>query len=517
MTTAPRPVALIILDGWGTREEKAHNAIVNANTPNFDKLWDNYPHTEICASCARVGLPEGQMGNSEVGHLNLGSGRIVFQDLSRITNAIGDESFFENEALNNAVNNAVKTDKAVHIFGLLSPGGIHSHEKQIQAMARMAAKLGAKKIYMHAFLDGRDTPPKSAVAYIKNLENVFKETGVGKIATLIGRFYAMDRDKRWDRVKTAYDALTSGIGERSASTALKGLELAYEAGETDEFVKPTLIHPDNEAPITIQDGDSVIFMNYRADRAREITHAFNDENFDGFPREKFPKLSSYVALTQYDKSFKIPVAFPPERLPNVLGEYIAANHLKQLRIAETEKYAHVTFFFDGGEDHDYDGEDKILIPSPKVPYYDATPEMSAAGITEKLVEAIESKKYDLIICNYANCDMIGHTGNYEAAVKAVEFIDQCIGKVTTALEKVGGEAIITADHGNAEKMFDEETGQPHTAHTSNPVPLIYFGKRAVELAPNNALCNIAPALLELLGLPIPEEMDARPIITKLGD
>lgn len=517
MTKTPKPIALIILDGFGLRDETEYNAIANANTPNYDRLWKNYPHTEICASCARVGLPEGQMGNSEVGHLNLGAGRIVFQDLSRITNAIGDESFFKNEVLSKAVTDAVKTNKAVHIFGLLSPGGIHSHEKQIQAMARMAAKLGAKKVYMHAFLDGRDTPPKSAAAYIKNLEDVFKEIGVGKIATLMGRFYAMDRDKRWDRVKAAYDALTLGIGERSADTALKGLALAYEAGETDEFVKPTLIHATNEKPITIQDGDSVIFMNYRADRTREITHAFNDEHFDGFERKKFPKLSNYVALTEYDKNFTVPIAFPPEDLHNTLGEYVAANHLKQLRIAETEKYAHVTFFLDGGEDHDYEGEDKILIPSPKVPYYDATPEMSAGKITEKLVEAIESGSYDLIICNYANCDMIGHTGNYEATVKAVEFVDECLGKVIAALEKVGGEAMITADHGNAEKMFDEETGQPHTAHTSNPVPFIYFGHRHVELADNNALCNVAPGLLELLGLPIPPEMDARPIIKRIED
>lgn len=511
-----RPVALIILDGWGLREETDYNAISNAKTPNFDRLWANYPHTEICASCARVGLPEGQMGNSEVGHLNLGSGRVVFQDLSRITNAIGDESFYQNKVLKKAVKDAVDADKAVHIFGLLSCGGIHSHEKQIHAMVRMAARLGAKKLYMHAFLDGRDTPPKSAVTFIQNIETVFDELGTGKIADLIGRFYAMDRDKRWNRVKIAYDMLTEGIVERSAETALEGLELAYAEGETDEFVKPTAIHGSGEPPITIQDGDSIIFMNYRADRAREITRAFNDVDFNDFERIRFPKLSNYVALTQYDESFTVPVAFPPERLENTLGEYIAANHLKQLRIAETEKYAHVTFFFDGGEDHDYPGEDKILIPSPKVEKYDETPHMSAGEITNKLVEAIESKTYDLIICNYANCDMIGHTGNYEAAVESVEFLDQCIGRVTHALEKVGGDALITADHGNAEQMFDEETQQPHTAHTSNPVPLIYFGKRNVELADNHALCNIAPALLKLLGLPKPLEMTAESIITKLN-
>lgn len=515
MTTQHKPVALIILDGWGDRTEAKYNAIVNAKTPNFDRLWNDFPHTEICASCSRVGLPEGQMGNSEVGHLNLGSGRVVFQDLSRITNAIGDESFFHNEVLNKAVDDAIKSDKAIHIFGLLSSGGIHSHEKQIHAMVRLAAKKGAKKLYMHAFLDGRDTPPKSAAIFIKNIEDVFDEVGTGRISDLTGRFYAMDRDKRWNRVQLAYDMMTLGKGERSAETALEGLEMAYAADETDEFVKPTMIHKKDESPVTINDGDSVIFMNYRADRAREITHAFNDVDFDGFKREKLPKLSNYVALTEYDSSFSVPIAFPPEELKNVLGEYVASKGLKQLRIAETEKYAHVTFFFDGGEDHDYPNEDKILIPSPKVEKYDESPNMSAGPITEKLVEAIESQTYDLIICNYANCDMLGHTGNYDATVQSIEFLDQCIGKVTDALLKVGGEAIITADHGNAETMFDDKTGQPHTAHTSNPVPLIYVGNRKVTLADHDALCNIAPALLKLLGLEKPVEMTADSIITAL--
>ncbi len=515
--STPKPIALIILDGWGIRKETKYNAIANAKTPHFNHLWKDYPHTEISASSGRVGLPEGQMGNSEVGHLNLGAGRVIYQDLSRITNAIGDDSFFQNKVLTQAVDDAVKAHKAVHIFGLLSPGGIHSHEKQIHAMVRLAAKRGAKQIYMHAFLDGRDTPPQSASQYIKNIEVVFNELGVGRISDIMGRFYVMDRDNRWERVKAAYEMLTLGKAERTATSALAGLEKAYEIGENDEFVKPTTIHAAGESPVTINDGDSVIFMNYRADRAREITHAFNDADFDHFQREKIPALSHYVALTQYDKSFTVPIAFPPEEITNTLGEYIAANHLTQLRIAETEKYAHVTFFFDGGIDYNFEGEDKILIPSPKVEYYDKTPKMSAIEITDKLVNAIENKKYDLIICNYANGDMIGHTGNYDAAIAAIECLDECLGRVTKALEKVGGEALITADHGNAELMFDEKTGQPHTAHTQNLVPLIYVGKRHVELAENDALCNIAHALLELLGLPIPKEMTATPIITKLEE
>jgi 2,3-bisphosphoglycerate-independent phosphoglycerate mutase len=511
-----RPIVLIILDGWGFREEKKYNAIAAAKTPYFNQLWEKYPHTLVCASCCRVGLPEGQMGNSEVGHLNLGAGRTVYQDLSRISNAILDESFFENAVLKKAVDDTIHQNKAVHIFGLLSDGGIHSHEKQIHAMVKLAASCGVKKLYVHAFLDGRDTPPKSAETFIKNLEEELHQLKCGRIASLIGRFYAMDRDKRWDRVQAAYDMLTLGTAVRSAPTALEGIRQAYQDGETDEFVKATVIHSAKESPITIEDGDSVIFMNYRADRAREITRAFNEPDFKEFPRQKIVKLAQYVALTEYDKTFTIPVAFPPERLTNTLGEYLSAQHLTQLRIAETEKYAHVTFFFDGGEEHTYEGEDKILIPSPKVAHYDETPEMSAPIITEKLVEAIRSKRYDVIICNYANADMIGHTGNFEATVKAIEYLDHCLEQVIPEIIKVGGEAIVTADHGNAEMMFDDETRQSHTAHTSNPVPLIYVG-RSARLMNDAALGNIAPTLLQLLDLSIPSEMTAESMIEQLQE
>lgn len=509
--THPRPIALIILDGWGYREATEDNAIAQAKTPNFNRLWKQYPHELLAASCMRVGLPKGQMGNSEVGHLNLGAGRVVFQDLSRITNAVESAEFYKNPVLVKAVDSAITNNKAIHIFGLLSSGGIHSHETQIHAMVRLAAKRGAKQIYMHAFLDGRDTPPKSAEEFIANIEKVFCEVGVGQIATLVGRYYAMDRDKRWDRVEAAYNLLTLGTAVHEAKTALQGIQLAYAAGETDEFVKPTTIHQPGQAPITVNDGDSVIFMNYRADRAREITRAFNDPDFHEFKRQRVPQLADYVGLTSYDKTFNIPVAFPPQELTNVLGEYLSANHLKQLRIAETEKYAHVTFFFDGGLEKNYEDEDKILIPSPKVSTYEQTPEMSAREITKALIEAINSKKYDVIICNYANCDMIGHTGDFQATVKAVECLDDCLGQVINAMQNVGGEAIITADHGNAELMFDHKTNQPHTAHTNNPVPFIYVGRPA-KIAQDGALANIAPTLLYLLDLPIPKEMTTEPLV-----
>lgn len=508
MTIQHKPAVLIILDGFGYREEKKYNAIAQASKPNFDRLWAEYPHTLISASSGNVGLPHGQMGNSEVGHLNLGAGRVVYQDLSRISNAIEDGTFFNNPVLCKAVDEVIKADKALHIFGLLSDGGIHSHETHIHAMIKLAAEKGAKKIYMHAFLDGRDTPPKSAELFIKNLEQVFAQLGVGKIASLAGRFYAMDRDKRWDRVEKAYNLLTLGEADHRANTALEGLNLAYAAGETDEFVKPTLIGN----PALIEDGDSIIFMNYRADRAREITRAFTEKEFNAFPRKKWPQLNSYVALTQYDATFHIPVAYSPDDLKNTLGEYLAKNNKKQLRLAETEKYAHVTFFLNGGIEAPNEGEDRILVSSPKVTTYDQTPEMSAREVTQKLIEAIKSEKYDAIIVNYANCDMLGHTGNFEATVKTVECVDDCLGQVITALKSVGGEAIITADHGNAELMFDEATGQPHTAHTCNPVPFIYVGRNAKIKSDSFALCDIAPTLLYIMGLSIPEEMTGQAMI-----
>jgi len=514
MNTAHRPIALLILDGWGYQENPEANAIAQAKTPTFDKLWHDYPHTLISAAEDRVGLPAGQMGNSEVGHLNLGAGRVVYQDLTKITKAIKDGDFFENPIFIDAMQQCVKKDKALHVFGLLSDGGIHSHESHIHALMKMAAEQGVKKLYMHCFLDGRDTPPKSAATYIEHLEKVFHEIGVGKIASLVGRFYVMDRDKRWDRVKAAYDMFTLGEAAHHAPTALEGLEKAYDAGETDEFVKPTLIHAEDQEPITINDGDAIIFMNYRGDRAREITRAFNEPGFHEFERKKVPQLSSYVALAEYDESFTIPVAYPPETLHNTLGEYLAAQGKHQLRIAETEKYAHVTFFLDGGNEKEMPGEDKILIPSPKVATYDETPEMSAREITEKLVEAIKSGKYDTIICNYANCDMLGHTGNFDATVKAVECLDECLKQVIDALQSVGGEALITADHGNAEKMYDANSKQAHTAHTHNPVPFIYVGRPAEVLRENGeaALSDVAPTLLSLMDLPIPAEMTGEPIV-----
>jgi len=515
MSIPHNPITLIILDGWGYREEKEANAIAAANPPFFNKLWHDYPHALVFASSCNVGLPEGQMGNSEVGHLNLGAGRVVYQSLSRITNSIESGDFFKNPALVKAVDLAVSQDKAVHIFGLLSSGGIHSHDSHIHAMFRLAAKRGAKKIYMHAFLDGRDTPPKSAEQFIMPLENLCKELGVGKIASIVGRYYAMDRDTRWDRVEKAYNLLTLGEAERYAETAVEGLKLAYTAGETDEFVKPTSIHAENQDPVVINDGDSVIFMNYRADRAREITRAFIEPEFNEFTRRRVVALGDYVALAQYNASFDIPVAFSPEKLTNLLGPYLSENHLRQLRIAETEKYAHVTFFLNGGVDEPSEGEDRILVPSPKVPTYDLQPEMSAGEITEKLITAIESTKYDVIICNFANPDMIGHTGNFDATVKAIEYLDKCLAKIIPALQAAGGEAIILADHGNAELMFDKETGQPHTAHTCNPVPFIYVGRAASIVNTCGALCDVAPTLLYLAGLPIPAEMTGTPIVKLL--
>jgi 2,3-bisphosphoglycerate-independent phosphoglycerate mutase len=508
----PKPIALIILDGFGYSPKTESNAIAAANTPTLDKLWKEYPHTLIKASSSNVGLPADQMGNSEVGHLNLGAGRVVYQNLPRITDAIKSGEFFKNTVLIKAVDNAVIHNKAIHIFGLLSPGGIHSHELHIEAMVRLAARCGAEKIYLHAFLDGRDMPPKSAEASIKRLEEVFTELGVGKIVSLVGRYYVMDRDKRWDRVKQAYDLFTLGKSVHHAKTAIEGLHLAYDAGETDEFVKPTSIHPEGVISTMIEDGDSIIFMNFRADRAREITRTFIDSSFSDFKRDRVVKLGGYVSLTEYDETFDIPVAFPPEEIPNTLGEYLAEKHKRQLRIAETEKYAHVTFFLNGGVEKPSEGEDRILVSSPKVSTYDLQPEMSAPEVTEKLIEAIKSKKYDAIICNYANCDMVGHTGNFEPVVKAVEFLDECLGKVIAALKEVGGEAIITADHGNAELMFDSSTEQPHTAHTCNPVPFIYVGRKAKIDHALGALCDVAPTILYLMGLQVPKEMTGKSLV-----
>jgi len=511
MSATVKPTVLLILDGWGYSESEAFNAIHQANTPVWDRLWKVYPHTLICTSGAEVGLPAGQMGNSEVGHLNLGAGRVVYQEFTRVSRSVRTGSFFTNRTLTGAVDKAIEHDKAVHIMGLLSPGGVHSHEEHIHAMAKLAAQRGAKKVYIHAFLDGRDMPPRSARHSLEAMQQVLEEQGVGRIASIVGRFYAMDRDNRWDRIEEAYAMLTEGRSRFQAQDAISALEMAYGRGENDEFVKTTCIVPEGERPACIQDGDAVLFMNYRSDRARQLTRTFIEAGFHEFERQAKPRTGSFVSLTEYSKDFDIPVAFPPERLHNVLGEYLANLGLRQLRLAETEKYAHVTFFFNGGREEVFEGEDRILVPSPKVATYDLQPEMSAREVTDQLIAAVESGKYDTIICNYANSDMVGHTGDFAAAVKAIETLDECIGRIVSALEQVGGEVLITADHGNAEQMHDPETDQNHTAHTQNPVPLVYVGRQA-ELLAGGALCDVAPTLLHVMGYAAPSEMSGRSLV-----
>jgi len=512
MSAIPKPLLLLVLDGWGYRENPENNAIANARKPTWDYFWQHYPHTLIHASEAAVGLPSDQMGNSEVGHLNLGAGRVVYQEFTRINRAISSGTFFSNKTLTDAVDLAVSTGKAVHILGLLSPGGVHSHEEQIHAMAELAAKRGATQLYLHAFLDGRDTPPQSAATSIKAMEDKFAALGKGRIASLIGRYYAMDRDHRWPRIKAAYDLITQGKAEFTAASASDGLEMAYARGETDEFVKATEIIPAGDHPVRIVDGDVVVFMNFRSDRARQITRPFIEANFDGFERALWPKLGRFVSLTEYQSEFHIPVAFPSERLRNVLGAYLASLGRHQLRIAETEKYAHVTFFFNGGEENPFQFEDRILVPSPTdVPTYNLKPEMSAPLVTDKVVEAIRGGTYDVIICNFANPDMVGHTGDFAATVKAIEVLDDCLKRIYDALRASGGEMLITADHGNAEQMFDNVTGQAHTAHTVNPVPFVYIGRKA-KIAATGALEDVAPTMLYLMGLAIPPEMSGHSLV-----
>ena len=503
-----KPLALIIMDGWGDNPVKEFNAVEAGKTPVLDSLVANYANTDIQASGIDVGLPDGQMGNSEVGHTNIGAGRIVYQELTRIGKAIADGDFFENKTLCEAVDAAVKADKAVHIMGLMSPGGVHSHQDHIVAMIKLAAKRGAKKIYFHAFTDGRDVAPRSALEYVKVIENTFKEVGVGKVATIVGRYYAMDRDNRWDRVQQAYDLLTQGKSEfASFASAEAAIQAAYDRDENDEFIKASVIG--DKAPLA--DGDSLIFMNFRADRARQITRSFVNADFDGFKREVTPKLASFVMLTQYAADIKTACAFPPADLTNTLGEWLSKKGMTQLRISETEKYAHVTFFFNGGVETVFPGEDRILIQSPKVATYDLQPEMSSKELTDKLCEAIESGKYDMIICNYPNGDMVGHTGVFEAAVKAVEAVDSCIGRVIESLKKVGGECLITADHGNCERMKDLEKNIPYTAHTNLPVPFIYYGRKAT-MRKDGRLSDIAPTMLYLKGMEIPAEMTGKSIV-----
>ena len=501
---------LMILDGYGINENKQANAIAMAKTPVMDKLMKQNPNTIIKTSGLDVGLPEGQMGNSEVGHTNIGAGRIVYQELTRITKSIEDGDFFSIPELNKAIDNCVKNKTKLHIMGLLSDGGVHSHIRHLYALLELCKRKGFEDVYVHCFLDGRDTPPASAEGYIADLEEKMAEKGVGKIASISGRFYAMDRDKRWERLQKAYDALVNGIGEKAGSAA-KAIEDSYQKEVFDEFVLPTLICNGDEPVATIGKKDSVIFFNFRKDRAREITRALTDENFDVFETKKLNLF--YVCFTNYDETIEhVHIAFKKEELKNTFGELVANNGLTQLRIAETEKYAHVTFFFNGGEEKQYSGEDRILIPSPKVETYDLKPEMSAYEVTDKVVEAIEAQKYNVIILNYANSDMVGHTGNLDAAIKAVEDVDGCIGKVVEAIEKVGGTLLITADHGNSEQMIDYKTGEPHTAHTTNVVPLVLIGKD-VKLK-EGRLADLAPTMLDLMEIKKPKEMTGETLIEK---
>ena len=507
-----KPVMLMILDGFGINENTDGNAVKLAKTPNIDKLMKKYPNTIMYTSGLQVGLPEGQMGNSEVGHTNIGAGRIVYQELTKITKSIEDGDFFAIPEFIEAIENCKKHNSKLHILGLLSDGGVHSHIRHLYGLLEMAKRRDFENVYVHCFLDGRDTPPASAEGYIAQLEDKMKEKNVGKIASISGRYYAMDRDKRWDRIKKCYDALVKGEGNKATSATI-AIENSYQKEVFDEFVEPTVI-VNNDTPIAkIEDNDSVIFFNFRPDRAREITRAIVDSNFSEFETEKIK--TYFVCFTSYDETMpNVQIAFKKEPLVNTFGEVISKHNLTQLRIAETEKYAHVTFFFNGGEEKQYPGEDRILVPSPKVATYDLQPEMSAYIVTEKVVEAINADKYDAIILNYANPDMVGHTGSLPAAIKAVETIDECVQKVVDAILEHDGTLIITADHGNCEQMIDYKTGEPHTAHTTNPVPLILVTKDESLKVKSGKLADLAPTMLEMLGIEKPKEMTGESILEK---
>ena len=511
MSQTRTPTALIILDGWGHGEKSEFNAIANANTPTWDSLLQTYPNALIKTSGNAVGLPEGQMGNSEVGHMNLGAGRVVYQNFTRINKDVADGEFFNNEVLCTAIDKAKANGGAVHLAGLLSPGGVHSHEEQIFAACEMAVKRGITKLYVHGILDGRDMPPRSAEPSIKGLQAKLDELGTGSIATLTGRYYAMDRDNRWERIEPAYVAMTEAKAEFYAESGVAALEAAYARGENDEFVGATVIGEGGK----VEDGDSIIFMNFRPDRAREITRAFVEPEFSGFERNVTPKLADYVMLTEYASDIPASCAYPPAKLVNGIGEYVSDLGLTQLRIAETEKYAHVTFFFSGGREDLYPGEERILVPSPDVATYDLQPEMNAPELTDKLVAAIKSGKHDLIVCNYANGDMVGHTGVYSAAVKAAECIDECLKRITDAILEVNGECLITADHGNAEQMMNPETGGPLTSHTTGPVDLVYVHANNDGRTINpGSLCDVSPTLLSIMNLEQPTEMSGASLINK---
>ncbi|MGI9328039.1 MAG: 2,3-bisphosphoglycerate-independent phosphoglycerate mutase [Pseudomonadales bacterium] len=497
---------LVVLDGFGHSDSAEANAIAAARTPTWDRLLTTRPHTLISGSGEDVGLPDGQMGNSEVGHMNLGAGRMVYQDLTRINRAIDQGEFERNRALNRAFDRVKKNDSALHVMGLLSPGGVHSHEAQIFALLRMAAQAGLDRIYLHAFLDGRDTPPRSAKASLDAANELCAELGVASVASICGRYFAMDRDNRWDRVERAYNLLVRGEAPFHAADAQTALADAYAREENDEFVQPSAIHDLNDTPVRMNDDDAVVFMNFRADRARQISRAIIGEDFDDFARRSRVQLCDFVMLTRYADDIDSSCAFEPAVLTNTLGEYLASLNKTQLRIAETEKYAHVTFFFSGGRESPFAGEERVLVPSPDVATYDLQPQMSANEVTDELVTAIRSGKFDAIICNYANGDMVGHTGNFDAAVKAVETLDACLARLVEAIDATGGQMLITADHGNVEQMSDADSGQAHTAHTSEPVPLVYVGDQAIEFRPGGVLSDVAPTLLDLMGLTQPKEM-----------
>ncbi len=508
-----KPVMLMILDGFGIAEKSEGNAVALANKPNFDRLVREYPNTELQASGMAVGLPEGQMGNSEVGHLNIGAGRIVYQELTRITKAIQDGDFFENEALLKAMKNAKENNSSLHLMGLLSDGGVHSHIDHLRGLLEFAKKEGLQKVYVHAFMDGRDVAPSSGKEFIVKTEEMMKEVGVGQIATISGRYYAMDRDNRWERVQLAYNAIVLGEGE-TATSAVEAIEKSYHDEKTDEFVLPCVIEEDGHPVAKVKSGDSVVFFNFRPDRAREITRAINDREFAGFERETLNL--TFVTMTQYDKTLEgVEIAFKPQTLVNTLGEYVSSKGLKQLRIAETEKYAHVTFFFNGGVEKENEGEERKVIPSPKVATYDLKPEMSAFEVTEELINKIDEDKYDMIILNFANPDMVGHTGVVEAAVKAIEAVDTCLGKVVDKVLEKDGTVFITADHGNAETEIDFSTGNPFTAHTTNPVPFVWVSNNidGRSLKPGK-LADIAPTMLNVMNIEVPAEMTGECLITK---
>ncbi|WP_460528341.1 2,3-bisphosphoglycerate-independent phosphoglycerate mutase [Chitinimonas naiadis] len=506
------PVLLLILDGFGHRLEGDDNAILHANKPNWDKLTQQYPYTTINASEHFVGLPDGQFGNSEVGHLNIGAGRVLQQDISRVDCDVADGTLGKNTVLAQAIATARDSGKTLHVMGLVSDGGVHSHENHIHALIQDAHKAGVASIAVHAFLDGRDTPPRSAERYLAKLQAVCDACPGARIVSVVGRYYVMDRDKRWERVEPAYRVVVDGEADFVTETAQAALLAGYERGENDEFILATAVRPDGKVT-RMEDGDVVVFMNFRADRAREISVAINEDGFDGFVRARRPRLASYVTLTSYAETYPYPVAYTKPKVQNSFGEYIAGLGLKQLRIAETEKYPHVTYFFSGGEEKEFAGEDRILVPSPKVATYDLKPEMSADEVTNQIVEAVASRKYDAIICNYANGDMVGHTGNFDAAVKAVEALDGCVARCVAAMQAIGGEVLVIADHGNCEMMWDGGSRQPHTQHTTDQVPFLYIGRKAtVAAAGEGSLQDVAPSLLAMMGLSQPADMTGHSLI-----